>query len=421
MMPSEHYDVLIVGAGPAGIAAACAAASRKASVAIVDDNPAPGGQIWRGGLSHAETRQAARWLHRFAASGVKPIHSCQVVAQLEPGVLLAEVEGRAVHLRYEKLILATGARERFLPFPGWTLPNVMGAGGLPALVKSGFPIQGRRVAVAGSGPLLFSVAEFLRRHGAVVPLIAEQAPLGRIVGFGLRLPLLGPGKLVQGIVYQSRLLGTRYRSGCWPVAAQGADHLESVTFRRGERTWSEPCDYLACGFGLVPNLELPRLLGCEICDGGVRVDPWQQTTVPDVYCAGELTGVGGADLAIAEGRIAGHAAIGENAAVARWFGARNRGRRFARALQHAFALRSELRSLATAETAVCRCEDVPRARLEKYASWRAAKFHARCGMGACQGRVCGAATEFLFGWRHESVRPPVFPVALQSLAEDGQQ
>jgi D-hydroxyproline dehydrogenase subunit alpha len=418
MTRSEPFDVLIVGAGPAGIAAACAAASGKAKVAVVDDNPAPGGQIWRGGLPRSETRQARDWLTRFAAAGATAIHGGQVVAHPEPGMLLADLGGRPLELRYEKLIVATGARERFLPFPGWTLPNVMGAGGLPALVKSGFPVQGKRVAVAGSGPLLFSVAECLRRHGAIVPLIAEQASWGTLGCFSLQLPWLSPGKLFQGIGYKLRLLGTRYLAGCWPVAAHGPDCLKSVTFRWGQKTWHEPCDFLACGFGLVPNLELPRLLGCEIRDGGVRVDQWQETTVPGVYCAGELTGVGGADLAIAEGQVAGNAAIGQNGLAARWFGARGRGWRFARALERGFALRDELRDLATAETLVCRCEDVPRQRLQRYASWRAAKLQTRCGMGACQGRVCGAAAEFLFGWKHESVRPPIFPASLGSLAGD---
>ena len=118
------------------------------------------------------------------------------------------------------MILATGARELFLPFPGWTLPNVMGAGGLQALVKSGLPIEGKSVVVAGSGPLLLAVAALLKKKGAVVRAIAEQAPMSRLVRFGLGL-WSEPGKLFQAIGLRQEIGGVRYRAGCWPVEAVG--------------------------------------------------------------------------------------------------------------------------------------------------------------------------------------------------------
>src|SRR5262249_10293659 len=161
------------------------------------------------------------------------------------------------------LVLATGARERFLPFPGWTLPNVMGAGGLQALVKSGLPIAGKRVAVAGSGPLLLAVAKYLREHGAQVPLVAEQAAGASGDRFGLGL-IRHPSKWAQAVAIRAGLMGTRYLTSCWPVSAKGSERLESVEFQRAGKTWTEACDYLACGFGLIPNLELPMLLGCKI-------------------------------------------------------------------------------------------------------------------------------------------------------------
>ena len=172
---------------------------------------------------------------------------------------------------------------------------------------------------------------------------------------------------------------------------------------------------MACGFGLVPNIELPRLLGCQIEQGAVVFDRWQATTVKNVYAAGEITGVGGLDKALIEGRIAGTAAAG--AAVSpRDLRVRDAAARFTSRLENAFALRDELRHLAAPDTIVCRCEDVPLERLVSRRSWRDAKLQTRCGMGPCQGRVCGAATRFLFGWHVDSSRPPVLPAELASLA-----
>jgi NADPH-dependent 2,4-dienoyl-CoA reductase/sulfur reductase-like enzyme len=319
------------------------------------------------------------------------------------------------------LILATGARERFLPFPGWTLPGVAGAGGLQALVKSGLPIEGKKVVVAGTGPLLLAVAAYLRKRGAEVLLIAEQAPLKSLLSFGLGLSR-SPGKIVQAIQLKRELAGIPHLTGCWPVAANGNRQLQSVKLRRGQKTWDVACDYLACGFHLVPNTELAVFFGCGLRDGVVQVDDFQQTTIPDVYCAGESTGIGGLEVSLVEGRIAGLAATGQQEKARALFAERRSLQRFADLLNRTFALREELKSLPQPDTIICRCEDVSFARLQQQsgqqAAWRAAKLHTRCGMGPCQGRVCGAAIEFLLGWQTESVRPPVFPVKVGSLIRD---
>jgi hypothetical protein len=165
----------------------------------------------------------------------------------------------------------------------------------------------------------------------------------------------------------------------------------------------------------VPNVELAELLGCEVEKGCVRVDKFQQTTVPQVYSAGEATGIGGLELSLVEGEIAGLAASGKSEVARLLFPGREKHRKFAELLNQTFALREELKELAAPETIVCRCEDVTFARLRAHSSWRAAKLQTRCGMGPCQGRVCGGAVEFLFGWRAESVRPPVLPVRVESL------
>jgi NADPH-dependent 2,4-dienoyl-CoA reductase/sulfur reductase-like enzyme len=145
-------DALVIGAGPAGLAAAYRAAKAGLRVTVVDDNPAAGGQIWRGELAKPASPEAQAWFEKIRSVDIKLINGARVFQQPAPGTLLAETPEGVRELSYTNLVLATGACERFLPFPGWTLPNVMGAGGLQALVKTGLPIDGKRVVVAGSGP-----------------------------------------------------------------------------------------------------------------------------------------------------------------------------------------------------------------------------------------------------------------------------
>jgi len=415
----QRFDVLVVGGGPAGIAAAVRAAECGVRVGIVDDNATLGGQIWRRAADEKGeeegTKEAAKWHRRFGTAGITALRGKRVFHQPEPGVLLAEGADDLFELSYRNLVLATGARERFLPFPGWTLPNVLGAGGLQALVKGGLPIRGKRVVVAGTGPLLLAVAAYLREHGAEIPVVCEQTSWRSLARFTGTL-LSHPGKIAQAFELKRKLAGVPLVANSWPLVAHGGQTLDGVTISRAGAPRTFPCDYLACGFHLVPNIELPLLLGCQVSNGFVQVDDLQQTTIAGVFCAGEPTSIGGVDLALVEGQIAGLAAAGRRAEAQELFGARRKARRFARILDRAFRLRPELKSLPSAETMVCRCEDVPYSRLQQHSSWRAAKLHARCGMGPCQGRVCGPATQFLFQWNPDSVRPPVFPVRVASLA-----
>jgi NADPH-dependent 2,4-dienoyl-CoA reductase/sulfur reductase-like enzyme len=409
-------DTCVIGAGPAGLAAAYRLAKSGLRVIVVDDNPAPGGQIWRSEQAKPSSPEAQAWFEKIRSVDIQLVNGARVFDQPAPGMLVAETALGVCELRYSKLILATGARERFLPFPGWTLPNVMGAGGLQALVKTGLPIEDKRVVVAGSGPLLLAVAAYLRGHGANVLSIAEQASSMRVARFVLGL-MLEKGKLGQALRLRTDLSrkGARYLTSCWPVAAHGEDKLESVTLFRDGKRWQVKCDYLACGFHLVPNVELAELLGCEVESGSVKVDDFQQSSVPGIYSAGESTGIGGLELSIVEGEIAGLAVAGNAEDARKLFPQRAKQRKFAELLNRTFALRDELKQLVQPETIVCRCEDVTFDRLCARSSWRAAKLQTRCGMGPCQGRVCGGAVEFLLGWRAESVRPPALPVRVESL------
>lgn len=413
----EYCDVLVIGAGPAGMAAALAAATSGARITLLDDNPAPGGQIWRDGPGAHLPPQALRMRQALArCANVRLLCGTRVVSPAGAAALLLEDATQGWVQRYGKLILCTGARELLLPFPGWTLPGVTGAGGLQALVKAGLPVAGERIVIAGSGPLLLVAAATARQAGARVLRIAEQAGLASVAGFAAQL-LRWPGKATQAL----GLASARYRTGTRIVSVQGTGRVESVRLHHAGGETEIACERVACGFGLVPNTELGQLLGCALTPdpGGARalaVDGLQATSVAGVYAAGECTGVGGSERALAQGRIAGHAAVDNTGAAHHHSPERAHWQAFADQLQRRFALAPSLKTLARPDTLVCRCEDVPQAALATCGSWTEAKLHTRCGMGACQGRVCGAAAQVLFGWTPPAPRPPLSPARVATLA-----
>lgn len=416
-----EFDVVVVGAGPAGLAAATTAARKGKRVALLDENPRAGGQIWRAGVSESHpNRPRTRAIALFEASGAAIFTGRQVVDAKPEGELKAWFEARQTleNFTFNHLIIATGARERFLPFPGWTLPGVFGAGGLQALVRGGYDVGGKRIVVAGTGPLLLAVAAHLKQDGAEIVSVNEQAPLNRLMKFGAGL-LLHPKKILQGLGFSAALAGVPYRSNSWPLEVEGHDRVTDVQLTDGVRIWTECCDLLACGFHLVPNIELAALLGCNIIEGVVQVDANQRTSLDCIYVAGEPTGIAGIEAATLQGEVAGLAAAGAIAEAARLYRRRDSQVAFGHVMSRAFALRKELLSLAKPETIICRCEDVRFADLQARASrdgnWTDGKLHTRCGMGPCQGRVCGPALEAIFSWRNRSFRPPLLPVPVAAL------
>ena len=414
-MNNTSSDILIVGGGAAGMSAALSASAKDGlNITIVDDNPKLGGQIWRAELGKTRSTDARDLIDAVDKGQIKVINNAQVFAANNSNCLLISIPAGSMAFNFKKLIIATGARERFLPFPGWTLPDVFGAGGLQALVKGGLTVKDKRIVVAGTGPLLLAVAEYLRSKGATIVAIAEQASSGNIRRFARRL-WQTPSKLAQAAALRAKLIGVPYLTDCWVTSAVGTDRVKAVNITYKGKARTLQCDYLACGYHLVPNIELASILGCDIENGFIAVDEFQQTSRENIYCAGEPTGIGGVEAALVEGKVAGFAASGEPAIARGFFRERDASGGFADKLNETFALRRELKTLADDETIVCRCEDVEYARLTNFSTFRDAKLQTRCGMGPCQGRICGPATQFLFGWEPPGVRPPIFPVKIEDL------
>ncbi len=409
-------EVAVVGAGPAGIAAAIMTAEAGRRTVVVDAASLPGGQIWRHRSRGDLPRDARRWLVRLERCGAVILSDATVIdattAAGAPPTLLLSRHGDAIKIEAQSVIIATGAQERFLPFPGWTTPGVFGLGGMQALVKSGALVGGLRIVLAGSGPLLLPVAALLAARGAHLSVVAEQASPGRMARFVAGL-WRHPARLTQAAALRTRFLGTAYRWGTWVERVRPAAAGLSVVLTDGRTRREIACDLAGVGFGLVPATELARLLGCQIQGDRVVVDAGQRTSVPRVFAAGEPTGIAGADAALASGTAAGAAAAG----VAAPRSGRRAGRdaAFAAQLAETFALREELRALPEPDTIVCRCEDVRHREFQRGTCARETKLRTRAGMGACQGRICGPMREFLFGAGVEPPRAPLFPTAVAAL------
>ncbi|RKE22781.1 FAD-dependent oxidoreductase [Streptomyces sp. TLI_171] len=457
-MPSstseQCHDLAVIGAGPAGLAAADAAAALGLRVALLDAGARLGGQYYRHPAPELGAARPEKLHHGWAAFArlrdrltANPLvdhlpgHHVWAAEAGEPWRLHAtrgpEAGDRATVLA-RAVLLATGAHERHLPFPGWTLPGVVTAGGAQAMLKSGLVLPGRRIVVAGSGPLLLAAASSLVAAGARVPAIVEATSY---LGYARGLPVLvgNPGKLAEGASHGARLLrhGVRLRRSSAVVEAHGTDRVTGVTVARLDARWQPvpgterriACDALAIGHGLVPQLDLAVELGAETVAGpdgaaALKVDAQQRTSVPGLWAAGETCGVGGADLALAEGVLAAHSVAGRPA-PARELTIRRRRRAFAALMAAAHAPGPGWTRWVTDDTDVCRCEEVPARAVREAvealgaADARTVKLLTRAGMGWCQGRMCGPAVACLSGGplgRPDS-RPLSCPVPLAQLAD----
>jgi thioredoxin reductase len=419
-------DVGVVGAGPAGMAAATVCARSGLRVVVLDEGQRAGGQIFRQlpvgarGRAVAEPpshRHGHSLLGTFARSGIE-LRSGSTVWHGRPGQLWFEQDGASWLLRCRRIVLAAGAYDRCVPFPGWTLPGVMTAGALQVMVRGFGVVPGQRAIVAGSGPLLLPTVTALLGAGVQVAAALEASSRWRALR---ALPgVLGNGsRLREAAWYGHQLLraGLRLRWGWTIFGCEGDGKVQRATIgkvdragrpRRGSARTVE-VDVVGVGFGLVPSIELGLHLGCRArwneTRGGwcLAVDGGQETSIAGVLAAGEVCGVGGAEVAMAEGEVAGERITSELCAQpmsGRSLVKAVRERRAADAMLRAFAPLPGLHELAAADTIVCRCEDVTLQQARDAAalhgpSLRAIKLGCRAGMGPCQARICGPSLQAL--------------------------
>ena len=468
--------IVIVGAGPAGMSAAVTLAEAGLRATVIDDNPRAGGQIYRqpawkveerssvGGASAPNATPADRGAllrERFErAAGKLEILSAASAWGLFPPRTLAVSHGEGWQLiEAGQLVLACGAYEFVSPFPGWTLPGVLGGGGGGGGVKSQRVRPGKRVFLAGTGPFLLVVAHTLLAAGVEVVGVPETA---RRRDVARQLPglLAMPRLLAQGSRYLRglRRAGVPVHWGHVVTAADGKEAVEEVTFAPCDsagrpdqrRQRSVAVDTLCVGYGFVPRIELHRLAGCEVVydelQGGWRpaLEDSMETSVEGVWTAGDCGGVAGAVAAELSGELVG---LG----VARRLGAIDetlfrqrmaalqpqlaRVRRFAQALNRAYLPPRRITDIAQSETVVCRCEEITRGEIEAAVehggnSGRTIKVMTRLGMGPCQGRMCWpAASRMIAEMTGQgageieplSVRPPTTPVCLGDLMRPAQE
>lgn len=387
--------VVVVGAGPAGMAAARTAADAGAEVVLVDSEPEAGGQFLRGRA-------------RFEHAGVTHLKNTEAWL----------VEDRTLHLRgpaqlrFDALVIATGAYDRPLPFPGWDGPGVITAGAAQALAKQGVTLGGR-VIVAGTGPFLLPVATALQELGATLVGVYEaNSPLAWTRE--AKAVLANRHKIAELAGYRKVLPRLETRT------AVIAKHGSRVTVAKLDRQWrpvshrTEQADLVCIGYGFLPRTDL--VPHAERTDDFLDVDERQQTSIPGIYAAGEVTGIGGADLAEAEGIVAG-AAAAQQEPPPKAVEAVRRGRLFAQALARAHAVQPGWKTWLHAGTTVCRCEKVSLDELTGATSMRELKLTSRVAMGRCQGRICARNAADLTGIPFDGQRRVIaVPIPLGELA-----
>ncbi|MEO8930613.1 MAG: NAD(P)/FAD-dependent oxidoreductase [Caldimonas sp.] len=451
-------DVLLIGAGPAGLAAAAALVQAGIAVTIVDDNAQAGGQYFRqlpAAFQVAADSRLARAQHRALDALAVLDHplvtfmpGTTIWAMPAPRVFSFSRDGASGRLRARAVILATGAQDCPTPFPGWTLPGVVSAGGCLNLIKGQGMVPGRRVAIVGNGPLLLVTAYSLLRAGVEVVAVAEAATGANLLRQAPGL-LLSPGLLALGVRYRTAMLraGVPLMNGHAVVVATGERRVERIVIApldahqapRHEHARTFAVDALVTGYGLTPSTEIARMIGCSM-----RNDPmlggWVpqrsaglETSIDGIYAAGDGAGIGGVELAVVEGRLAGSAVAarldrpiaGSLAAAMRQL---RRLNHFRHALAAAYALPEPV-ALATDQTTICRCEDITQGEIRKAArdcdgDLGRIKSSTRLSMGRCQGRNCLVPSAAIVARechvaldsvRLPRMRPPARPIPIASL------
>lgn len=455
--PAMTHDLIVVGAGPAGMAAATAGANLGLKTVLVDEQPNVGGQIYRNvaacdakvaSLLGADYRYGATLQQKLGGSGAEVRRETLVWDVARDLTVTTLQAGRALQLRAPQLIAATGAMERASPIPGWTLPGVMNAGAAQIAMKSGGVVPAGRVVLAGGGPLLLLVASQLLDAGVDVVALVETSPGSNRIAALRHAPaaLRAWGTLAKGLKLMQRLRAAKVP---WHVQASdlaviGQTHVRALSFRAGGASHRIDADCVLLHHGVIPNTQLSRLLRLahrwddRQMAWHVMTDAFGQTSMPGVRMAGDGTAIAGALAAEASGELA---ALGAAHAMGQLddIELARRAAPARRALTGQLVLRPFLDELyrpprwitePADDTVVCRCEEVSAGRVREMARMgcvgpNQTKFFSRCGMGPCQGRICGnVVTQILaaeLGHAPDSVgayriRAPLKPVPLGALS-----
>ncbi|GLQ12506.1 FAD/NAD(P)-binding oxidoreductase [Devosia yakushimensis] len=453
-------DLLVIGAGPAGMATAMMARSHDLDVMVIDEQPAPGGQIWRAvengsdrddilGAAYSEGRHV---VEAFRDSGVHYQPETQLW-KLEPGFsAFVSSGGKAEVIQAKSIVLATGAQERPVPFPGWTLPGVLTVGAAQILLKSATQFPKGPVWIAGSGPLPLLYAVQLLKAGGNLAGYLDTTPPGQLRLALRHLPraLLAIGDLLKGMAWLAKLSLSRTQivRGVTELEAIGDGRVERLRYRtKRDLEATVPAAVLLVHEGVVPQLHTAMSVDCEMMWNAAQecfvpvVDSWGESSVPGLFIAGDGAGIAGAKAAILRGKLAG-LRVAET--LGRLGEADSRARPIRRQLSREMAARPFLDAMfrprpqvfaPSDDTIVCRCEEVTAGRVRALAGIgrpgpNKVKAASRVGMGPCQGRQCGytvtriiaeaqSETPSEVGYFH--IRPPLKPVTIgevASLAED---
>jgi NADPH-dependent 2,4-dienoyl-CoA reductase/sulfur reductase-like enzyme len=429
---SEHPQPLIVGAGPAGIRAAEALVAAGLRPLVVDEAPACGGQIYRQrlvpdgrsakDLYGSEARKAEALHRNFAALQGKLDYWPQALLwNLSDGRADIMVAGESRRIDYDGLLLATGATDRILPIPGWTLPGVFTLGGAQAALKSQGCAIGSRIVFLGSGPLLYLVAWQYMKAGAKVAAVLDSAPFSAKFDLLRGLPLF-PGIVLRGMrmTAELKLAGVTLHYGVADVRIEGKERVAAVAWRRDGQEHRLACDGIGYGLALRSETQLADLAGCRFAfnerDRAVlpERDAAGRSSVAGVYLAGDGAGIAGADAAERAGERAALALLQDRGLP--HDGARAtklevelaRIGRFREVLEAAFPFPAHWMKDIADTTTLCRCEEISagetRAAIGQFGVHELNRLKAvsRVGMGRCQGRICGAAAAELLA--HETGR-----------------
>jgi len=459
----DNYEVVIVGMGPAGAAAALELTQLGINVAVVDENTEPGGQIYRQfpadftvtdpRLFGAKYKNAQKLIRKIRTVRKKTtiISDTYVWGFFNNDTLSLIKNDKISQIRFRKMLLAEGAMERSIPFPGWTLPGIMTLGGLQKCVVQQRLLPGRRFLLAGCSPLIFQVAATLVKAGAEIAAVCDPVPPSSYL------------KIIPQLMSQRRILN-EVLTYFYPLigksvsilrpfaieAASGDDRVKEVSVVKLDDNWrpipssrrSFEVDIVGVSFGFLPLARLARLCGCSHTYDSVqkawrpKTDKFLRSNLSDIYIAGDSSGIGGADMSSVEGQIAavhiacylGRISTAEmNKRIEPLIRKRDRIQKWAIKFNETFSPQPGLYHIVQNETVVCRCEDVTAGEIREgiemgYKNINEIK-RTRIGMGLCQGRTCENIVQQLMLQKnipieeigYLNLRPPLSPIQLSAL------